>query len=145
MIVDAAMPRDVDPKVSDVEGVTLFDLDDLRRYAESEVRARHSEVAGVVEIIDDELERYRVIVRSRAVSPVIASMRVKADQIVAGEFEYFDAQLDQLGEGGRALAENLAHRIVQKILHEPTVQLKEAAGTSRGERLAEALRSLFDL
>jgi len=145
VIVDAAMPRDVDPKVSDVEGVTLFDLDDLRRYAESEVQARRSEVAGVVKIIDDELERYRVNVRSRAVAPVIASMRVKADQIVAQEMEYFDAQLDQLGGEGRALAENLAHRIVQKILHEPTVQLKEAAGSSRGERLAEALRSLFDL
>jgi len=145
VIVDAAMPRDVDPKVHDVEGVTLFDLDDLRRYAESEMQARRSEVAGVIEIIDDELERYRVNARSRAVSPVIASMRVKADEIVSHELEYFDAQLDQLGQEGRALVENLAHRIVQKILHQPTVQLKEAAGSSRGERLAEALRSLFDL
>lgn len=145
VIVDAAMPRDVDPKVSDVEGVTLFDLDDLRRYAESEVNARRGEVSGVVSIIDDELERYRVNVRSRAVSPVIASMRAKADQIVARELEHFDAQLDQLGEEGRALVENLTHRIVQKILHEPTVQLKHASGSSRGERLAEALRALFDL
>lgn len=145
VIVDAAMPRDVEPEVSEVEGVTLFDLDDLRRYAESEVQTRRGEVAGVVTIIDEELERYRVSVRSRKASPVISVLRQKADQIVQQEFEHFAGELGELGPQERELLENLAHRIVQKMLHEPTVQLKEAAGSSRGERLTEALRSLFDL
>lgn len=145
VIVDAAMPRDVEPSVSAIEGVTLFDLDDLRRYAEAEVQARRVEVAGVVAIIDDELERYRVNVRTRSVAPVIAAMRTKTDRILQQELEHFSTRLDQLDAEDRELVENVVHRVVQKLLHEPTMQLKEAAGSSRGERLAEALRSLFGL
>lgn len=145
VIVDAAMPRDVEPAVGDIDGVTLFDLDDLRRFAESEMLARRTEVAGVVAIIDDELERYRVNVRSRSAAPVIAAMRAKSDGILQQELEYFSGRLAQLSEDDREWVENLLHRVVQKILHEPTVQLKAAAGSSRGERLAEALRALFDL
>jgi glutamyl-tRNA reductase len=145
IIVDAAMPRDVEPEVSQVEGVTLFNLDDLRRFAEAEVQARRAEVARVIEIIDDELERYRVNARTRTVAPVVSALRTKADQILRQELEHFGSRLDQLGAEDRELVETLAHRLVQKLLHDPTVHLKEAAGSSRGERLAEAMRSLFDL
>lgn len=145
VIVDAAMPRDVEPEVSGVEGVTLFNLDDLRRFAEAEVQARRAEVARVIEIIDDELERYRVNARTRTVAPVISALRTKADLILRQELEHFGGRLDQLSTEDRDLFESLAHRLVQKLLHDPTVHLKEAAGSSRGERLAEAMRSLFDL
>jgi glutamyl-tRNA reductase len=145
VIVDAAMPRDVEPTVSDVDGVTLFDLDDLRRFAENEVAARRSEVAFVIQIIDEELERYRINLRTRTVVPVVTALRSKADDILNQELEHFGARLSELNVKDRELVESFAHRLVQKLLHEPTVQLKEAAGSGRGERLAEALRALFDL
>lgn len=145
VIVDAAMPRDVEPAVNDIGGVTLFDLDDLRRYAETEVAARRGEVTRVIEIIDEEIERYRVNGRTRTVAPVIAALRAKADQIRSAELAHFSSQVDQLDDETRALVENMTRRLVQKLVHEPTVQLKEAAGSGRGERLAEALRSLFSL
>ncbi len=145
VIVDAAMPRDVAPEVVDVAGVTLFNLDDLRRFAESEMNARRDEVESVVNIIDEELERYRFKLRTRAVTPVITALRAKADLIVEEELARVASRLDELAPVDRELIENLAHRLVQKLLHEPTVQLKEAAGSGRGERLAEALRALFDL
>ncbi len=145
VIVDAAMPRDVEPTVSEVDGVTLFNLDDLRRYAEAEVEARRAEITRVAVIIDDELERYRFNLRTRTVTPVVAALHTKAEEILRQEMEYFSVRIAELSEDDRELFENLTHRLVQKLLHEPTMQLKEAAGSGHGERLAEALRSLFDL
>ena len=145
VVVDAAMPRDVDPAVGGLAGVTLYDLDDLRRFAEAEVQARRAEVTHVSAIVDDELERYRVNARTRTVAPVVSALRSKADEILRQEFEHFAGRIEQLGTEDQELVSTLAHRVVQKLLHDPTVNLKEAAGSSRGERLAEAMRSLFDL
>jgi glutamyl-tRNA reductase len=77
-------------------------------------------------------------------APLIAALRERADQLVAAELERARPKIDRLGDDGDVVAE-VARRVMAKLLHEPTVQLKDAAGTARGERLGEALRSLFDL
>jgi glutamyl-tRNA reductase len=145
VIVDAAMPRDVDPAVGELAGVELFDLDHLRRFAEREMAARRNEIGRVEAIVDEEIERYRTDLRSRSVAPLIAALHERAEATRAGELAHFSSRLARLSPEDRALVETLTRRIVQKIVHEPSVNLKQSAGSARGERLAEALRALFDL
>ncbi|MCU1492602.1 MAG: Glutamyl-tRNA reductase [Acidimicrobiaceae bacterium] len=145
LVVDAAVPRDVEPAVGRVDGVTLFDLDDLRSYAEAEMQARRGELTHVSEIVEEELERYRTALLGRSVSPVVSSLRARSEQIRSDELERVAARLEHLDAADREMVEALTRRLVAKLVHEPTVQVKQAAGSPRGERLAEALRQLFDL
>jgi glutamyl-tRNA reductase len=145
LIVDAAVPRDVDPAVASFPDVTLRDVDDLRNLAERSMATRRSEVDRVREIIDEELGRYSLAARGRAAAPVVAALHEHAEQIRAAELARIGTVLDQLDEDERAAVEAATRRIVAKLVHEPTVQVKAAAGSPRGDRLAEALRALFGL
>ena len=145
LIVDVAVPRDVDPTAGELDGVTLLDMDDLRAFAESGVAERRREVAAVREIIDDEVGRFTAVSSAREVAPLIGALHALGDQVRAGELERFTGRLGELDDRQRELLDALTKGIVAKLLHEPTVRLKDAAGTPKGERLAEALRALYDL
>lgn len=145
LIVDIAVPRDVDPSAAELDGVTLLDMDDLRSFAEAGIRERRREIAAVQAIIDIELDRYVDESTARSVAPLIAQLRGRADRVRIAEIERLTHRLSGLDDRQRDAVEALAAGIVGKLLHDPTVRLKDAAGTARGERLAEALRDLFDL
>ena len=145
VVVDAAVPRDVDPLVGELPGVTLFDLDDLRSCAEVEMRARRGEVDRVRAIVAGELVRYREDSLGRSVAPVVTAFRARAEALRRAELERHRALVERLTPADRAEVESLTRAIVAKLVHEPTVQLKRAAGSPEGEQLVEALRSLFDL
>ena len=145
LVVDIAVPRDVDPAAGEIEGVTLLDMDDLREFAEVGIRERQREVTAVQAIVDAELDRYVDESTARSVAPLVASLRSRGDLVRSGELERLSARLGDLDDRQREAVEALAAGIVGKLLHEPTVRMKDAAGTARGERLAEALRDLFDL
>lgn len=145
LVVDIAVPRDVDPAAGEIEGVTLLDMDDLREFAEVGIRERQREVTAVQAIVDAELDRYVNESTARSVAPLVASLRSRGDFVRSGELERLAARLGDLDDRQREAVEALAAGIVGKLLHEPTVRMKDAAGTARGERLAEALRDLFDL
>lgn len=145
LIVDVAVPRDVDPAAAEVVGVTLLDMDDLRAFAEAGVRERRSEVAAVRELIDAELERYVALSSAREVAPLVAALHDHAESVRTAELHRFRAKLAALDPDQRDVVEALTRGIVAKLLHDPTVELKDAAGSPKGERLAEALRDLFDL
>ncbi|MDA8292630.1 MAG: glutamyl-tRNA reductase [Actinomycetota bacterium] len=145
LVVDAAVPRDVDPAAASVPGVRLFDLDDLRTYAEERMDERRKELVRVGEIVEEELERYRAGVLGRSVAPVVAALRARGERIRQGELERLRPRLSRLEPSEIDAVEAFSKRLVAKLLHEPTVQVKQAAGSSRGERLSEALRQLHDL
>ena len=145
LVVDIAVPRDVDPTAGEIEGVTLLDMDDLREFADVGIRERQREVTAVHAILDVELDRYVDESTARSVAPLVASLRARGDLVRSGELQRLAARLGDLDDRQRDAVEALAAGIVGKLLHEPTVRLKDAAGTARGERLAEALRDLFDL
>ena len=145
LVVDIAVPRDVDPTAGEIEGVTLLDMDDLREFADVGVRERQREVTAVHAILDVELDRYVDESTARSVAPLVASLRARGDLVRSGELQRLAARLGDLDDRQRDAVEALAAGIVGKLLHEPTVRLKDATGTARGERLAEALRDLFDL
>ena len=145
LIVDIAVPRDVDPASGEIDGVTLLDMDDLRAFVEEGIQARRREITSVQEIIDTELDRYVDESTARSVAPLVAGLRDRAAEVTENEFARFSSKLEKLDEDQRKIVEGLVSGVVGKLLHEPTVRMKDAAGTARGERLAEALRDLFNL
>ena len=145
LILDVALPRDVDPGVRDVDDVTLLDLDDLKDFAQRSAERRRSEIGKVREILGAEIERYRVERAAREVAPLVASLRELGDNVRQGELERFRAKLAKLDPDTRDVIEALTQGIVHKLLHEPTVRVKDAAGTPRGDYYADALATLFDL
>lgn len=145
LIVDIAVPRDVDPAAAQLEGVTLLDMDDLKAYADAGLRERQREVSAVRSIIDDELDRYVSFSTAREVAPIVRALHERAEQVRVAELERFAAKLAGLDDRTRQAVEALTKGIVGKLLHEPTVRVKDAAGSARGERLADSLRELFDL
>ena len=145
LIVDIAVPRDVDPAVSTLPNVTRLDLDDLRRWAERGREQRAGEAAKVRVIVADEVERYLVESTARQAAPLVAQMRERVEQVRAAELERHARKLGGLSAAQRDAVDALTRSLVNKLLHEPSVRLKEDAGTPRGERNAAAVRDLFGL
>ena len=145
LVVDVAVPRDVDPGARQVPGVTLLDMDDLKRFTEDSLHERRREVSRVQGIIIDELEKFQTDRTARELTPLVTSLRQRGESIRTAELERFRAKLDALDPETRNAVEALTQGIVNKLLHEPTVRLKDAAGSARGELYADALASLFDL
>ena len=145
VIVDVAVPRDVDPAARQIPGVTLLDMDDIGAFIDKGLEGRNNEVESVRAIVDAEVDRYQAMVSAREVAPLISDLRLSAEHVRTAELDRFSAKLAALGPAEREAVEALTKGIVNKLLHEPTVRLKGAAGRARGERLAESLRDLFDL
>jgi glutamyl-tRNA reductase len=144
-IVDISVPRDVEEIVGSIEGVELRNLDDLRDWVRSGVENREGEATKVVAIVAEEVERYGLDSTARQAAPLIAAMHATAEQIRVTEVERHARRLADLSPEHADAIEALTRGIVAKLLHEPSVRLKENAGTPQGERLADALRDLFDL
>jgi glutamyl-tRNA reductase len=145
LVVDVAVPRDVDPGVGQVFGVTLLDIDDLKAFAEQSLQQRRQEVGKVREIIVEELDRFRVEHSAREVAPLVSALRARAEAVRASELGRFRARLEGLDPTARQAVEALTRGIVNKLLHDPTVRVKNAAGTARGELYADALAELFGI
>jgi glutamyl-tRNA reductase len=145
VIVDVSVPRNVDPAVAFLEGVELLDMDDLSELAERALDGRRGEVEGARAIVQEEVERYRADERARGAAPIVSALRNRISELRESELERHRNRLGQLDEAQWKEVESVVEDVLAKVLHQPTVALKEAAGTARGERLVEALRSLFDL
>jgi glutamyl-tRNA reductase len=145
LIVDIAVPRDVDPGVANIPEVTLLDMDDLKAFAESSMDRRRREVARVRRIISAELERLRTERTGREVAPLVSALRSRGEDVRLAELERFRSRLEGVDGKTAEAIEALTRGIVAKLLHEPTVRVKEAAGSGRGELYADALSALFDL
>jgi glutamyl-tRNA reductase len=145
LIVDIAVPRDVDPAVGTLPGVSLLDLDDLRAFAERGLSERRGEVMAVASIVEDELVRWQDEVSARSAAPLVTELRTWAESVRASEFDRLANRLVSLDDVQRDTVEALTKAIVNKLLHHPTIELKDAAGTPMGDRLAAAVRQLFEL
>lgn len=145
LIVDIAVPRNVDPAAASLTGVTVFDLDDLRRWTERGLAARDAERSAAAAIVASSLEQFRVDSLARQAAPLVAQLRDRAEQIRNAELTRYANKLADLEGDQRDTVEALTRSIVAKLLHSPSVRLRDAAGTARGERIAAAVGDLFDL
>ena len=140
LIIDIAVPRDVDPSAGSLPGVTLLDMEALSAFVDSSAAARQRETEPARQLVAEAVERYSTEATAREVAPVVAALRERAESVRATEVERL-----RLADAERAAIDAATRAIVAKLLHEPTVRLKDAAGTARGDRLVESLRDLFDL
>ncbi len=145
VVVDLAVPRNVEPTVKGLTGVALFDIDDLNRHAERALEERRGEMAEARAIVAREIERFRADDRARGAAPLVAALRARVDGLRQAELERARARNRRLDDTQWDEVEAVVRDVLAKLVHQPTVVLKEAAGTPRGERLVEALRTLFDL
>jgi glutamyl-tRNA reductase len=142
VIVDVALPRDVDPAVAARPEVTYIDLESVRKdgaiVSETEVRAAAT-------IVDAELGGYLATQQQLAVAPTVTALRSKANQVIDAELLRLDGRLPWLDPITRDEVAGAVRRAVEKLLHAPTVRVKELATRPDGDKYAAALRELFDL
>ena len=143
--VDIAVPRDIDPAVNEIEGCYLYDVDDLERVVEESVAGRREEAVRAEAIVSEEAQRFRDWQLSLDVVPAIASLRALAESIREDELARAEGRLGSLSPSQRRAVESLTAQIVNKLLHPPTVRMKEAAAAADGVLYADAIRHLFAL
>jgi len=143
VVVDLALPRDVDPAIADEPGVKLIDLAVLA--AELEVAGERAEVADVRVIVAEELSAFLAARRSASVTPTVVALRTMATGVVDGELQRLAGRLPQLDDAARAEIEQTVRRVADKLLHQPTVRVKELANEAGAVSYATALAELFAL
>jgi glutamyl-tRNA reductase len=142
-LVDVALPRDVDPGVRRIPGVTLVDLETLRETVGAVAAAADVEVAR--RIVTEEVGAFLAWRRAAQVAPTVVALRAKAADVVAAELSRLHARLPSLPEREREEVGATVRRVVDKLLHAPTVRVKELADAPEGPAYEEALRELFGL
>lgn len=144
VVVDLGVPRNVEGPVGALPGVELFDMDDLRAHAARALDGRRAELARAEEIVHREVERYRADVRARGAAPIVSALRSRLEQVLDAELQRHRPR-SGLDDEQWAEVQAVSRDVLAKLLHAPSLALKHTAGTPRGERLVEALRTLFDL
>jgi glutamyl-tRNA reductase len=143
LVLDLAVPRDVAPGVAEIPGVHLIDLE--RLSATEQQPAGHAEVAAAEAIVNAEVGAFRSWLRSSDVAPTVAALRARADEVVVAELGRLRQRRPDLTDDQRADVAHAVHRVVQRLLHVPSVRVRQLAAEPGGEAYAEALRALFDL
>jgi glutamyl-tRNA reductase len=138
--IDIAVPRDVDPAVSKLGGCFLYDIDDLEAVVAETLNGRRAEAEKAEQLVAEETERYRSWRASLDVVPAIASLRARAEEIRSAELAKVRVSDDE-----RRTLESVTAQILNKLLHLPTVRMKEAAVSSDGALYADAVKHLFGL
>lgn len=145
LFVDLAVPRDIDPALAAFDGCFVYDVDDLEAVVAASLAGRRAEAVRAERIVAAEAERFREWQLSLSVVPAITSLRARAEAIRSAELARVEARLGRLPESERHVVEAVTAQIVNKLLHLPTVRMKEAAVTADGVVYADVVRHLFGL
>jgi glutamyl-tRNA reductase len=143
LLVDLAVPRDLDQAIGELPYAFLYDVDDLDEAVGT--GAPEGAAARAEAIVAEEAERFRAWQASRGVVPAIAALRARAETIRGAELARAQRRLGRLSDDERRAVEAMTAQIVNKLLHDPTVRLKEAAANADGAAYADAVRHLFGL
>ncbi|MGD2179135.1 MAG: glutamyl-tRNA reductase [Anaerolineae bacterium] len=143
--IDIAVPRNVEPAVEELEGVYRYDIDDLQRVVEDSLAERRREVPRVDTIVSEAQREFMAWYRSLDVEPTIVDLRRQAHAMREAEVERALRRLPELRDGDREIIQGMAKRIVNKLLHHPTICLKQHASYSDGYEYARVTRDLFGL
>jgi glutamyl-tRNA reductase len=144
LLMDIAVPRDIDPAVRGLPGITLYDMDDLQHAVARNMSGREADAAKAGQLIEHEVERFTRWFDSLEVVPTIAALRERADEIVAQVLRENDERWESISSDDRRRVELMARAVVSRLLHEPTLRLKETEG-DRAYVYVDTLRELFGL
>ncbi|MDX1659417.1 MAG: glutamyl-tRNA reductase [Nitriliruptorales bacterium] len=143
VFLDLAMPRNVAPEAAELDQVSIIDIEDVRIKSQRTVTGEVIDDAR--QIVDDEVERFVAWTRAIEVDPTIAALRQRADEVRQSEYERLSSRLSTLDERDRETVDALTRGILNTLLHDPTIRLKNLANAGGAEHYANALRELFDL
>lgn len=145
MMVDVAVPRDIDPDVDDLPCLTVHDIDALNSVVDESIAQRRACVPQVENIIREEVENYQQWRNERSVVPLIKSLRDEVSAVVQNELSDALQKLDHLPDYEKQVVERMAHRIMNKVLHHPTATLRQHASQKDTQEFADVVRELFAL
>lgn len=144
-LVDLSVPRDIDPACREIPGVTVSNVDDIQTIVQRNTSGRDAEARGAEPIIEAELERFERWLASLEVLPTVIALRRHADGIVERVLAENQHRWEALTNADRQRMEMMAYAVAGRMLHEPTMKLKESAGAEESYENVNALRSLFGL
>jgi len=144
-LVDLAVPRDIDPACRDIEGVSLSDVDDIQKIVERNTSGREAEARLAERIIEVELDRFERWLASLEVVPTVIALRERSDEIVRRVLAENENRWENLSDSDRRRVETMARAIASRMLHEPTMKLKDSAGSDEAYENVNTLRELFGL
>jgi glutamyl-tRNA reductase len=144
-IIDIALPRDVEPSVGDEPNVFLYNIDDLQQIVGDNLERRRSELPHAESIIATGVEEYWGWYSALAVTPTIRDLRERTERLRTEETERLFRRLSHLAPEDQQAIDSLTRSLLNKLLHTPTVRLREAAGNGRGTAVLDTLRYLFEL
>ena len=145
LLIDLAVPRDIDPECREVEGASLYDVDEVQAIVEQNASGREAEARRAVSILDSELSRFERWLGAQEVMPTVAALRSRADAIVSQVLAENSTRWESLSATDRERVEQLARAIANRLLHEPTVRIKGLADRQDAYLQVSALRELFGL
>ena len=145
LLIDIAVPRDIDPSVRELPGVTLYDMDDLQREVARNLSGREAEATRALTIIDEEVEGFGQFVASLDVLPTIAALRARGEAIVEQALRDNEPRWQSLSAADRRRVEALSRSVVSRLLHEPTLRMRRSVGDEHAYVYAQAVRELFGL
>ncbi len=144
-LIDIAVPRDIDPKVNDLDNAYLYDVDDLQGVVQANLKERKKEASKAEAIVEQEIGQFHQWLANLEVKPTIIALRRKLEEIRQQEVEKTFGNLKDLSDKERKSIEAMANAIINKILHQPTAILKQSQNDTSGEDYVDAIRTLFDL
>jgi glutamyl-tRNA reductase len=144
LLVDLAVPRDIDPACAEVDGVTLMDMDALQASVRGHLQVRREEARRAEAIVEDEIQTFATWLGRLDVLPTLAALRSRGDAVVSELLAENEGRWESLSERDRDRVEALARAVVKRLLHEPTERVKDLEAEHRHARLA-LLRELFGL
>ena len=144
LLIDLAVPRDIDPDCAEIEGVTLHDVDDLQAQVQRNASVRRAEAERAVRVVEEEMEAFAAWLGQLEVRPTLAALREHGDEIAAQVLAENAGRWEGLTERDHARVAAMAQAIVKRLLHEPTVRLRAADGDQAHQRVQLA-RELFGL
>ena len=145
LLIDISVPRDLDPEIAALPGVTLHDIDDLQRVVEDNMNGRRAEAERSAAIVEAAVAAYGAWRADLTAAPTIRSLRERAERARRAELARVRARVEALPEHDRELIEAISKGIVNRLLHDPTVRVQEAVRSGDGTAHLETLRHLFDL
>jgi len=145
MLIDIAVPRDIEPSLGEIEGVTLYDVDDLQNVVDQNLDERKKAAVAAEGIIEEELDGFMKWLGTQFVVPTIAAFKKLGEEIKQKELKRALNRLGELSEHDRKVISSLANSIVNQLLHIPVTTIKEYALTPEGHLYTEVLQNLFDL
>jgi len=143
--IDIAVPRDVDPEINKLDGIFVYDIDDLQSAVASHVADRRKEAERAEAIVDAEVERFQARLKTVDVVPTIVSLHDHLETIRQAEIDRVRGRLGPLSPEQEMAIETLTRGIVNKVLHTPISALKTAARDPQATTLIELVRKLFNL